>query len=150
MPARNIFKNSFHYWIFAGVNIAYWIYRPDSPTAKPLNPLITYFGVLLYVVGELGNLSAHLTLRALRSNGGTERGIPQGFGFGLVTCPNYMFETMAWVGIWLVTWSWSTMVFNVLAVGQMAPWAKKREMKYRKEFGNQYKRKSYFMLPGIW
>ena len=42
------------------------------------------------------------------------------------------------------------MVFNVLAVGQMAPWAKKREMKYRKEFGNQYKKKRYFMLPGIW
>jgi len=150
MPARNIFKNCFHYWIFAGVNIACWIYRPDAPTAKPSNPLITYPALLLYCIGELGNFSTHLTLRGLRSTGGTERGIPQGFGFGLVTCPNYMFETIAWIGIWLVTWSWSTLIFNVLAVGQMMAWAKKKEDKYRKEFGDQYKKKRYSMLPGIW
>ncbi len=150
MPARNIVKNSSHYWIFAGFNLAYWIYRPDAPTARPSNPLITYPALLLYVIGELGNLSTHLTLRGLRSTGGTERGIPQGFGFGLVTCPNYMFETIAWIGVWLMTWSWSTMVFNVLAVGQMMVWAKKKESKYRKEFGDQYKRKRYSMLPGIW
>ncbi|KAI9873679.1 MAG: 3-oxo-5a-steroid 4- dehydrogenase, partial [Pleopsidium flavum] len=149
MPARNIFKNSFHYWIFAGINIAYWIYRPDAPTAKPSNPLITYPALLLYVIGELGNLSTHLTLRNLRSTGGSERGIPQGFGFGLVTSPNYMFETITWIGIWLVTWSWSTLIFNVLAVGQMMAWAKKKEGKYRKEFGDQYKKKTYSMLPGI-
>ncbi|MCJ1368287.1 3-oxo-5a-steroid 4- dehydrogenase [Acarospora aff. strigata] len=150
MPARNIFKNSFHYWIFAGLNIAFWIYKPDAPTAKPSSPLITYTALLLYIVGELGNLSTHLTLRGLRSTGGTERGIPQGFGFGLVTCPNYMFETIAWIGIWLVTWSWSTLVFNALAVGQMMAWARKKESKYRKEFGDRYQRKRYSMLPGIW
>jgi very-long-chain enoyl-CoA reductase len=43
-----------------------------------------------------------------------------------------MFETIAWIGIWLVTWSWSTLIFNVLAVGQMMAWAKKKEDKYRK------------------
>lgn len=150
MPARNILKNSAHYWIFAGVNIAYWIYRPDALTADPSTPFVTYAALLLYIVGELGNLSTHLTLRGLRSTGGTERGIPLGFGFGLVTCPNYMFETMAWVGIWMVTWSWSTLVFIVLAVGQMAAWAKKKESKYRKEFGSQYQKKRYSMLPGIW
>lgn len=150
MPARNILKNSAHYWIFAGVNIAYWIYRPDALTADPSTPFVTYAALLLYIVGELGNLSTHLTLRGLRSTGGTERGIPQGFAFGLVTCPNYMFETMAWVGIWMVTWSWSTLIFIVLAVGQMAAWAKKKESKYRKEFGSQYQKKRYYMLPGIW
>ena len=150
MPARNIFKNSAHYWIFAGLNLAYWIYRPDAPAAKPSSPLVTGVALLLYVVGEAGNLATHLALRGLRTAGGTERGIPLGFGFGLVTCPNYMFETMAWLGIWLVTWSWSTLVFIALAVGQMATWAKKKEMKYRKEFGDQYEKKKYSMLPGIW
>jgi very-long-chain enoyl-CoA reductase len=60
MPARNIFKNCFHYWIFAGVNIACWIYRPDAPTAKPSNPLITYPALLLYCIGELGT-SRHIS-----------------------------------------------------------------------------------------
>lgn len=150
MPARNIFKNSGHYWIFGGFNIAYWIYRPDAPTAAPrTNPLIYYGAILLFLVGELGNLSTHLTLRGLRSSGGTERGIPKGFGFGLVTCPNYMFETIAWVGIWLASWSLSTGVFVVIAVAQMAAWALKKEKRYRKEFGDKYQRKRFSMLPGL-
>ncbi|MCJ1253905.1 3-oxo-5a-steroid 4- dehydrogenase [Lignoscripta atroalba] len=149
MPLRNIFKNSLHYWVLSGLNIAYWIYRPDAPTAKESNSLITYIGLLLFVIGELGNLNAHVTLRNLRSSGGKERGIPHGIGFGLVTCPNYMFETVAWMGTSLVTWSWSTVLFSVVSVVQMIIWAQKREKSYRREFGDKYKRKRYSMLPGI-
>lgn len=149
MPFTNIFKNSGHYWIFGGANIAYWIFRPDAPTAQPFSPLVTYTALALFVIGELGNLSTHLTLRGLRSTGGTERGIPQGLGFSLVTCPNYMFETIAWAGIWLTTWSLGTGLFIVIAVGQMALWAKKKESRYRKEFGDKYQKKSFGMIPGL-
>lgn len=149
MPAFNIFKNSGHYWLFGGLNIAYWIQRPTAPTAAPSNPLITYTAIALFLIGELGNLSTHLTLRGLRSAGGTERGIPKGLGFDLVTCPNYMFETIAWVGIWMATWSLSTGVFIVIAVAQMAAWAMKKERRYRKEFGDKYQKKRYSMIPGV-
>ena len=150
MPAFNIFKNSAHYWLLSGLNMAYWIYQPSAPAARESNPLITYPGLALFAIGELGNLSNHLTLRNLRSSGGTERGIPQGLGFGLVTCPNYMFETLAWVGIALVSWSWSTVLFAVVAAAQMGVWAKKKEMRYRKDFGGKYQKKRFSMLPGIW
>ncbi|KAJ9623628.1 3-oxo-5a-steroid 4- dehydrogenase [Taxawa tesnikishii (nom. ined.)] len=150
MPARNIFKNSAHYWILAGANIAYWCYSPTAPTAQHSNPLITYPGITLFYIGELGNLSTHYTLRGLRSTGGTERGIPKGLGFDLVTCPNYMFETIAWIGIWLVTWSLSTGIFTVVAVGQMALWAKKKESRYRKEFGDKYSKKRFAIIPGLY
>lgn len=149
MPARNIFKNSGHYWIFGGFNIAYWIYRPDAPTAGPTSSLLYYTAIALFLIGEGGNLSTHLTLRGLRSSGGNERGIPKGLGFDLVTCPNYLFEAIAWVGIWLATWSLSTGVFVVIAVAQMAAWAKKKESRYRKEFGDRYQRKKFAMLPGL-
>jgi very-long-chain enoyl-CoA reductase len=151
MPLRNIFKNSFHYWILAGANIAAWIYAPSSPTAKATNPILLYVGLLLYVVGELGNAQVHLTLSNLRSTGGTERGIPKGPMFDLVTCPNYLTETLSWIGVYLVSnLSWSVFLFAVFSVGQMAIWAKKKEMRYRKEFGGKYNKKSYFMLPGIY
>lgn len=150
MPAFNIFKNSTHYWLLAGLNIALWTYAPSAPTAAPSNPLITYAGLALFAIGELGNLNAHLTLRNLRRPGTKERGIPNGVGFGLVTCPNYMFETMAWVGIWLVNWSLSTGLFVVVAVAQMAVWAKKKERQYRRDFGDKYKRKRFAILPGIY
>ena len=149
MPARNIFKNSAHYWLLGGANIAYWIFAPTAPTAGPSNPLITYLAIALFVIGELGNLNAHLVLRGLRSSGGTERGIPSGLGFSLVTCPNYMFEAIAWVGIWLASWSLSTGLFVVVAVGQMAVWAKKKERRYRSEFGDKYHKKRFGMLPGL-
>lgn len=150
MPAFNIFRNSAYYWLLSGVNMAYWIYIPTAAAARESNPYVTYLGLALFVVGELGNLSNHITLRNLRSSGGAERGIPHGLGFDLVTCPNYMFETLAWAGIVMISWSLSTVVFAVAAIGQMAAWAKKKETKYRKEFGGKYQSKSYTMIPGIW
>ena len=150
MPAWNIFRNSAHYWLLAGVNMAYWCYCPGSSTTRPLDPLLIYPSLLLYAIGELGNLSTHITLRNLRSSGGKERGIPQGLGFNICTCPNYMFEIIAWVGILLVTRSLSTLLFLTVAVGYMGAWAKGKERRYRREFGDKYKKKRWVMLPGLW
>jgi len=151
MPFQNVFRNSFHYWALAGLNIAAWIYAPTSPTAKDPNLLVMYTGIALYILGEFGNLQTHLTLMNLRSPGGTERAIPQGWLFDLVTCPNYMTETVAWLGIWLVSnFSFSVLLFVIVAVGQMMAWAKKKENRYRKEFGSKYRRKRFTMLPGLW
>lgn len=149
MPFRNVFKNSFHYWILSGAFMAYFIYSPTSSAAGASNPAITYPALALFAFGELANLNAHIVLMNLRSPGGTERGVPKGFGFNWVTCPNYFFETLAWAGIWLVTWNWATGVFFVVGVGQMAIWAKKREIRYRKESG-KYQKKKFCMLPGLW
>ena len=130
--------------------MAYWIYIPIAAAASESNPYVTYPGLALFIIGELGNLSNHITLRNLRSPGGVERRIPHGLGFDLVTCPNYMFEVIAWTGIAMISWSLSTVIFMVSAVGPMAIWAKKKESKYRKEFGGKYQRKAYTMIPGIW
>nr|POE46913.1 putative enoyl reductase [Quercus suber] len=114
------------------------------------NPGLTITALALYIFGEVANLNTHLVLRSLRSPGGTERGVPKGFGFDWVTCPNYLFETIAWTGILLLNKSWSTAVFIVITVAQMAAWAKKKEMRYRKEGGAKYQKKRYSMIPGIW
>jgi very-long-chain enoyl-CoA reductase len=150
MPIRNIYKNSGYYWIMSGLNLAYFTYGPNSPASRPSNPLLTYLGTTLFVLGEMANYSNHITLRDLRKPGTTERGIPKGLGFNLVTCPNYMFESMAWVGVALVNWSLSTVLFIIFAVAQMGVWAWKKEKRYRREFGDKYKRKRYAILPGIW
>lgn len=153
MPAKNIFKNSAHYWLLGGANIAFWTFRTGSPAEKLADPVadIGYmsFALMLFIIGEVGNLNAHLVLRNLRPEGTKQRGIPVGEGFDLVTCPNYMFETIAWLGIWVMTWNWSPALFLVPAVGQMAVWARKKEARYRKEFGDKYQKKRFSMLPGI-
>lgn len=151
MPARNIFKNSAHYWAMAGFNIAYWVFRPDAAAANEnQNPAFLYSGLAVFAFGEMANLNSHLVLRNLRRPGTTERGIPSGFGFNLVTCPNYLFEVISWLGIWLVsTLSWSVLIFTIVGGMQMMQWAAKKERRYRKEFGDKYKRKRHAMIPGV-
>ncbi|KAJ5393783.1 uncharacterized protein N7487_011424 [Penicillium crustosum] len=148
MPARNIVKNSAHYWVLAGFNIAYWVFRPDaaaaSSTPQPGSRLA------LFVFGELANLNAHYILRNLRRPGTTERGIPSGFGFSVVTCPNYFFEILAWLGIFLVSQlNWSVLFFVVVGGLQMWSWGWKKEKRYRKEFGDKYKKKRAVIFPGL-
>jgi very-long-chain enoyl-CoA reductase len=149
MPLRNIFKNSAHYWILSGINIAYFIYKPTSYTflSSPAVTYINIIGVILYIFGEVSNFFAHQSLSSLRTRGGTERGIPKGFGFDLVTCPNYLFEVIAWTGILLVTKSWTTLVFDIAAWAQMHQWAIKKEKALRAEFPDKYKKKKYVLLP---
>ncbi|KIW06460.1 uncharacterized protein PV09_02902 [Verruconis gallopava] len=154
MPLFNIFKNSGHYWLLAGANIAYWTYSPNSVAQQHAkldltqDPL-TAVGLVMFTVGELFNLYTHIVLSNLRPKGTTTRGIPKGFSFGIVTCPNYMWEVVSWTGIWIVTRSWSTFFFLVVAAAQMAAWAMKKERRYRKEFGDKYKKKRFVMLPGV-
>ena len=151
MPVFNIFKNSAHYWLLSGLNMAVWLYAPSSSAAKNANPALLYSGLALYALGEIGNLQVHLTLRGLRSSGGAERGIPEGPLFDLVTCPNYLTETISWIGVFLISnLNLSVLLFAAVSVAQMAPWAVKKEKRYRKEFGDKYKKKRYTMVPGIW
>jgi steroid 5-alpha reductase family enzyme len=44
-------------------------------------------------------------LRSLRPAGSRKRVVPYGFGFNLVTAPNYFFEIIAWVSIFMMTGS---------------------------------------------
>ncbi|KAB8218002.1 3-oxo-5-alpha-steroid 4-dehydrogenase-domain-containing protein [Aspergillus novoparasiticus] len=147
MPARKIVLNSGYYCVMSS-NMAYWTFWPDT---TPSNPVLLCAGLVLFAFGELANLNTHLVLRDLRHPGTSERGVPYGFGFGVVTCPNYFFEIIAWIGIWFVSgFSWSIFIFIIIGSVQLAMWAKKKEHRYRKEFGDKYKVKRFVMLPGIY
>ncbi|KAK7756428.1 Very-long-chain enoyl-CoA reductase [Diatrype stigma] len=149
MPAAYIFRNSFFYWVFAGLLGGLELYAPFSPAAKADNPLINYAGLALYLFGELANADVHYYLATLRKPGETARKIPRGHGFGLVTCPNYMFEILAWVGIILVTRSPALAFFISIGTYFMWTWAWGKEKAYRKQFGDKYKKKRFVILPGL-
>ena len=157
MPVFNIFKNSAHYWGLSGIVLAYFTYAPwariSTPNlaARPVNDYITNAGLLLFAVGELLNFNAHLCLSSLRPRDNpTKRGVPRGFGFDWVTCPNYLFETMAWIGVWMVNRDLSTGLFLGVAMIQMVLWAKKKERRLLKEFPGEYKKKIYTIVPGLY
>lgn len=150
MPARNIFKNCFFYWAFSGALCAWEIYAPWSRAAGADDePLLAAVGTAIYLFGEVSNAIVHLNLAGLRSPGGTERKVPRGYGFSLVTCPNYMFEILSWIGAIIALRSWSTAVFIFFGAAQMYIWAKGKERAYRKEFPDTYKKKRFVLLPGL-
>ncbi|KAI1841902.1 hypothetical protein JX265_011975 [Neoarthrinium moseri] len=149
MPVWNVFRNSFFYWAVAGVQAAAEVYAPFSPTAKANNHLIDALGFALFLFGETANFLVHRYLSTLRSPGGTERKIPKGLGFGVVTCPNYMYEIIAWIGMILISRSPSVALFISIGSMYMFTWGKGKERAYRKEFGDKYKKKRFVMLPGL-
>ncbi|KJZ80447.1 hypothetical protein HIM_00297 [Hirsutella minnesotensis 3608] len=149
MPIFNIVKNSFFYWAMAGVVAAYSLYSPRSLAARANLPIVDAVGALIYLFGETGNAMVHLYLSSLRSAGGTERKIPAGWGFSLVTCPNYMYEILSWVGVIIASRDWAVALFIAVGGAQMYTWARGKESAYRKEFGDKYKKKRYVILPGL-
>ena len=48
MPAFNIFKNSGHYWILSGFNLAYFIYGPSDKLG-----VLKYFSMLMNYQAQL-------------------------------------------------------------------------------------------------
>ncbi|KAF9268522.1 hypothetical protein L218DRAFT_917324 [Marasmius fiardii PR-910] len=156
MPFRNIFKNSAHYHILSGVFLAADLYRPGYSATSPWikgtgkdDEAYLWIFASIWGLFELLNLSTHLTLRNLRPAGTKKRAIPYGIGFGLVSCPNYFFETMAWLTLSVMTGSYAAYFFTFVGTAQMLVWALKKHSNYKKEFGKEYPRNRKAMFPFI-
>ncbi|XP_022101743.1 probable very-long-chain enoyl-CoA reductase art-1 [Acanthaster planci] len=150
MPIFNIFKNSSYYWGFAAF-VSYFINHPlYTPPAG--GDLQIYSGLAAFLVCELGNLSIHVALRNLRPPGTKERRIPKPtsnpmtFLFSMVSCPNYTYETGAWIAFSVMTQCLPAVLFAVAGFGQMAIWALGKHRNYKKEFSN-YPRQRKSILP---
>ncbi|GAA5848936.1 hypothetical protein JCM8547_006393 [Rhodosporidiobolus lusitaniae] len=154
MPVFNIFKNSAHYWGLSGLLLAAPLFGPWNGAARLAGTIQDsdawiYGWTALWAYAQLSNLVTHLNLSSLRPSGTTIRQIPKGYGFNLVSCANYWFETVAWVAFTGLTLSWAAALFTAVAVAQMYVWAVKKHRRYRKEFGDKYPRGRKVMFPFI-
>ncbi|PXF46168.1 Very-long-chain enoyl-CoA reductase [Gracilariopsis chorda] len=139
MPLRNIFKNSFYYWGFA----AYVAYFVNHPLYTPPTQQYLAVGLCVFYFMEVGNFTAHLTLRNLRPAGTRVRKIPRGGLFEFVSCPNYTFEIMAWLGFNVMTRTVAGILFMCAGAFQMILWAQGKHRRYKKEFDGQDGRPLY-------
>ncbi|KAM7204822.1 3-oxo-5-alpha-steroid 4-dehydrogenase domain containing protein [Rhypophila sp. PSN 637] len=149
MPAFNIFRNSAFYWLMSGLMCSLHIYAPNSAADRDELVPLDYLGIGIFVFGEVCNWIVHQHLASLRKPGGTEKGIPNCIGSGLVTSPNYMFEVTAWIGVILISRSAAVVLFICTGIMYMRSWSRDKEKALRKEFGDRYKKKRYTMLPGL-
>jgi very-long-chain enoyl-CoA reductase len=139
MPIKNIFKNCGYYWGFAAL-VSYFVNKPQF--VEPLHNHVL-FGAGLFFVSEIANFITHMQLRYLRPEGTRKRGIPRGFLFDLVSCPNYFMEILAWVGFSVMTQTWPSLLFTLVGSVQMWIWAKDKHRKYKKEFDGKEGRELY-------
>ena len=148
MPIFNIFRNSAHYWIGGGVMIAVPIYNPMYSDSEA-NTTLVYAAVAVFLLAQLGNLQSHIILMNLRAPGSRERKIPYGGFFGLVSCPNYMFESLAWASYAVLTQSYTVVLFWLMGTAQMMQWASDKQKKYHAEFPN-YPKSRTRMFPFVY
>jgi very-long-chain enoyl-CoA reductase len=142
MPLSNLAKNCLHYWLICGFLISFELYfRPSTNST-----FATWTVFLLFLLMEVGNFISHVILRNLRPLGTHKRSIPHGFLFDYVSCPNYFFESMAWLCFAMITRCYSAWLFWILGTGQMFLWAKKKHSSYKKEFVD-YPKSRKVMFP---
>ncbi|OVA03256.1 3-oxo-5-alpha-steroid 4-dehydrogenase [Macleaya cordata] len=60
-------------------------------------------GIVVFLVGIVGNFYHHYILSKLREKNDKEYKIPTGGLFGLVICPHYLFEILVFVGVSLIS-----------------------------------------------
>ncbi|KAK9337608.1 3-oxo-5-alpha-steroid 4-dehydrogenase-domain-containing protein [Lipomyces starkeyi] len=75
--------------------------------------------------------------------------IPKGYGFDLVSCPNYFFELLAWTVITLITRSLASLLFLIAAGLHMWRKAARKHEMYKKEFGSQYPKYRKVLIPYV-
>lgn len=148
MPVFYIFKNCGHYWFLSGLNLAYWLYSPERAYDNN-STLVNFFWITLWCFSEISNFYTHLKLVKLRPVGTRVRSIPTGFGFDLVTCPNYSFEMLAWIAFVGISRSYAAALFTCVGAIQMFLWAQKKRQRYRKDFGSSWPRSRTLLVPWI-
>mmetsp|Transcript_15993 Transcript_15993/g.24803 ORF Transcript_15993/g.24803 Transcript_15993/m.24803 type:complete len:95 (+) Transcript_15993:707-991(+) len=92
----------------------------------------------------------HMTLRNLRKPGQRGRRIPHGWGFGTVSCANYLWELCAWITFQLMTQNYGGSMFLLVSFLQMLDWASQKQERYIKDFGSKYPSNRKAFLPYIY
>ncbi len=139
-----------YYWGFGS-----WIaWSLSSHAGRGLDAL-ALLGLGLFLLGELGNAWAHQKLRALRAPQSQERGLPSGGLFDWVSCANYSYEILSWLGFAVMTRSLAAGLFCGAGAAILAGWAKARHARYRELFDGREGRPLYpsqrrALVPFVW
>jgi len=82
------------------LSAATMVYAQHLTQGLPEPPInLLYPGIVMFVVGIIGNFYHHYLLSNLRAKGEKEYKIPKGGLFGIVICPHYLFEIIQFYGI---------------------------------------------------
>ncbi|XP_016530685.1 very-long-chain enoyl-CoA reductase-like isoform X2 [Poecilia formosa] len=138
MPLRTIVKNCAYYWGFSAW-LAYYINHPLY-TPPSYGELQVKYALFTFAMCEIGNLSIHMSLSNLRTDGFRVRRFPTPtknpftWLFFFVSCPNYTYEVGAWLSFTVMTQCLPVAIYTLFGFIQMTIWAKVKHRAYIREF----------------
>jgi 3-oxo-5-alpha-steroid 4-dehydrogenase 1 len=136
MPVTIVASGAFFNLVNASLN-GLWLFHVTS--ARPASWLSSpafIVGAAMFAGGYGVHLLADHHLRRLRRENGGARGVPRGWLFRLVSCPNYFGEMVEWAGFALATWSPSAFLFALWTAANLVPRAIHHHRWYRANFAD--------------
>jgi very-long-chain enoyl-CoA reductase len=143
MPLSNLWTNIIYYWFLYAALCGYFLFNRHY--VEPKWTLFHQALIVLFFLCEFLNLKCHLIQKELKEKLKGEKGIPEGFGFGLVSCANYFWEFMSWLCFSLFIQHWSFYLFTVCGFLIMKNWATKKHRDYKKRFPDYPKERKAFI-----
>lgn len=146
---------SFYYislaiWISISTHsMIYTIYLngPQFRNKDSMKRMVT-IGLMIFVIGEIGNFIHHLLLRRMRGNGIKGHIIPHGGLFEYVSCPHYFFELISWFGFVLISiTSIGSIAIFILSSLILSRRAMTKHEKYTQKFGDLYPKNRCAIIP---
>jgi steroid 5-alpha reductase family enzyme len=101
--------------------------------AIPAVDALFIIGIVLFIIGQIGNFYHHKLLANLRKTEGGYH-IPRGGWFEKATCPHYFFELLAWLGILLLSRHLFTLLAFIAMFGYLTGRSIKTRQWYRQRF----------------
>lgn len=98
-------------YFLSAVTMVYSQHLTKGFPEPPIN--LFYPGIVLFLVGIIGNFYHHYLLSKLRGKGEKEYKIPKGGFFELVICPHYFFEITVFYGIFFISQTLYSFAFAV-------------------------------------
>ncbi|KAL0382719.1 UNVERIFIED_CONTAM: Very-long-chain enoyl-CoA reductase [Sesamum calycinum] len=102
-------------YLSSAASMIYIQHRVQGFPEPPVD--LKYLGLLVFVVGIVGNFYHHYLLSKLRDKNVKGYTIPRGGLFSLVICPHYLFEILTFIGFSLIS---QTLFSYLCAAGSAA------------------------------
>jgi len=132
-----------------GFTNGYWLSHNNSEGFS----FRTMVGIILWVVGLVGNIhhdSILFSLREKSASGKKDYKIPFGSLFNYVSCPNYLCEILEWVGFAIAAWpSPAALIFALSTPANLVPRAWRTHQWYISKFGSKYPRERRALIPWL-
>ncbi len=147
MPLVESIGAPIYYWVLA-LFIA-WSINKSSYKASSLYLIIP--GVIVFLIGEIGNCWCHIQLRLFRTGNNdlalispkTGHVVPHGCLFNLISCPHYFFEITSWLGFFLLTMTLPSELLLLCTIITLLIYSRKKHIAYIAEFDGKDERPMY-------